>query len=95
MKFIPHPHNYQALTAIIGVRHAHPSADHAPPLEAPVIALVADVHDVLGIDEGVADDALSVALLAEPADGDAGLLAAHHQVGMVLRHGLYRRRAGC
>ena len=35
----------------------------------------------------VADDALAIALLAEAADGDARLLAAHDQVGVVLGHG--------
>ena len=35
----------------------------------------------------VADDALAIALLAEAADRDARLLAAHDEVGVVLGHG--------
>ena len=37
-------------------------------------------------DVRVADDALSVALFTETADGNARLLAAHDQIWMVLRH---------
>ena len=74
------------LTAIIGVRNPHAAADHAPPLEAAVIALVAGVHDRARVDEAIANDALAVALLAQPADGDAGLLPTHDQIGMVLGH---------
>ena len=37
-------------------------------------------------DVRVADDALSVALFTETADGDARLLAAHDQIWVVLRH---------
>ncbi len=74
------------LTAIIGVRNPHAATDHAPPLEAAVIALVAGVHDRARVDEAIAYDALAVALLAQPANGDAGLLPTHHQIGMVLSH---------
>lgn len=76
----------RSLTAIIRVGHPHAAAYDAPPLEGAVIALVANVHDGGGIDEGIADDALPVALLAEAADGDARLLPAHDQVGVVLGH---------
>jgi hypothetical protein len=74
------------LTAIIGVRDPHATADHAPPLEAAVIALVAGVHDRARVDEAITYDALAVALLAQPSDGDAGLLPTHYQIGMVLSH---------
>jgi hypothetical protein len=74
------------LTAIIGVRNTHAAADHASPLEAAVIALVAGVHDRARVDEAIAYDALAVALLAQPADGDSGLLPTHDQIGMVLGH---------
>jgi len=40
-------------------------------------------------DVRVADDALSVALFTETADGDARLLAAHDQIWVVLRHFLF------
>ena len=81
-------HESRKLTAIIGVRDPHATTDHAPPLEAAVIALVARVHDRAGVNEGIAYDALAVALLAKATDGDAGLLPAHHQIGMMLGHAL-------
>jgi len=34
----------------------------------------------------VTDHALSVALFAQPADRNAGLLAAHDEIGVMLRH---------
>ena len=74
------------LTAIIGIRDPHAAADHAPSLEAAVIALVARVHDRAGVYEGITYDALAVALLAKATYGDAGLLPTHHQIGMVLSH---------
>eukprot|EP00212_Chloropicon_laureae_P009224 CAMPEP_0197493832 /NCGR_PEP_ID=MMETSP1311-20131121/25015_1 /TAXON_ID=464262 /ORGANISM="Genus nov. species nov., Strain RCC856" /LENGTH=188 /DNA_ID=CAMNT_0043039133 /DNA_START=76 /DNA_END=642 /DNA_ORIENTATION=- len=76
-----------ALLAIEGVRDAHPAADDAPPLRRPVVALVADPDQGLRPHVRVADDALAVALLAQPAYRDARLLAAHDQVRLVLRHG--------
>jgi hypothetical protein len=48
---------------------------------------VADAGEGRGAHVGVADGAFSVALVTEAADGDAGLFAAHDQVGMVARHG--------
>eukprot|EP00446_Apocalathium_sp_SHHI-4_P029552 CAMPEP_0177223722 /NCGR_PEP_ID=MMETSP0367-20130122/38634_1 /TAXON_ID=447022 ORGANISM="Scrippsiella hangoei-like, Strain SHHI-4" /NCGR_SAMPLE_ID=MMETSP0367 /ASSEMBLY_ACC=CAM_ASM_000362 /LENGTH=168 /DNA_ID=CAMNT_0018673707 /DNA_START=206 /DNA_END=709 /DNA_ORIENTATION=- len=76
-----------ALLAVVGVRDASTSADHAAPLVAAVVAFVADPRKGAGPDVRVADDALAIALLAETTDGDAGLLPAHDQVRMVLRHG--------
>lgn len=75
-----------ALPAIVGVRHSYPPANDAPTLQGAVVALVADVNLGAWPDERVADDALSVALLAETPDGDPWLLPAHDQVWMVLRH---------
>ena len=66
------------LTAIISVRNAHAAADHASSLEASVIALVANMDDGGGIDEGIANDAFAIAFFAQAADGDARLLAAHY-----------------
>lgn len=43
-------------------------------------ALVADAHQGRGPHVAVADGALAVALVAEAADGDAGLLAAHDEI---------------
>jgi hypothetical protein len=76
----------RALLAVVGVRDAHAAADDAPPLERPVVALVADADQRARPHVRVADDALAVALLAQPPDGDAGLLPAHDQVRVVFRH---------
>ena len=57
-------------------------------LVASVVAFITDPDEGAGPDVGVADDAAAVALLAQPADGHAGLLPAENQVGMVLCHSL-------
>jgi len=44
------------------------------------------VDQIAGPDERIADDTLSVALFAEPPDGNTGLLSAHNQVRMMLGH---------
>ena len=49
-------------------------------------ALVADASESGGPHVGVADGALAVAFVAEPADADAGRFAAHDEVGVVARH---------
>lgn len=49
-------------------------------------ALVADADEGCGTDVGVADGAFAVAFVAEAADGDAGLLAAHYEVGVMAGH---------
>lgn len=41
-------------------------------------ALVADADESCGAHVAVADGAFAVAFIAEAADGDAGLLAAHY-----------------
>jgi len=45
-------------------------------LVASVVAFITDPDEGAGPDVGVADDAAAVALLAQPADGHAGLLPA-------------------
>ena len=55
-------------------------------LIASVVALVTDADEGGRSDVGIADDATAVALLAESADGHAGLLPAEDQVRMVLGH---------
>jgi len=74
---IPTFSHLNALPAIISIGNSHASAHHASSLEGTVIALIANMDDVGGVDEGVAYDAFAIALFAEPADGDAGLLSAH------------------
>merc|ERR1740133_452253 len=75
-----------ALLAVVCVRDPRPAADNAPSLVRPVVALVAYPHECAGPHVGVADGALAVALLTQPADRDPRLLAAHDQIGVVLRH---------
>ncbi|KXH34521.1 peroxin 26 [Colletotrichum simmondsii] len=70
----------RALEAVKGVRDALAAADDALVLVVSERALVADTDEGRGADVGVADGALSVALVAEAADGDAGLLAAHYEI---------------
>lgn len=77
----------RALEAVEGVRDALAAAHDALVLVVPEAALVADAHQGRGPHVRVADGALAVALVAEPADGDAGLLAAHYEVGVMARHG--------
>jgi hypothetical protein len=50
------------------------------------LTFVADADERAGAHVGVTDHALAVALLAQAANGDARLLAAHDQVGVVLGH---------
>lgn len=49
-------------------------------------ALVANAYESGGTHIGVADGAFAVAFVAESADGDAGLFAAHDEVGVVTGH---------
>lgn len=69
-----------ALEAVEGVGDALAAADDALVLVVAEGALVADADEGRGADVGVADGALAVALVAEAADGDAGLFAAHDQI---------------
>lgn len=62
------------------------SADDAPPHEGPVVALVADSNQGRLPHVGIAYRAPVGTFFAELADVHAGLLAAHDQIGMMLRH---------
>ena len=73
----------RALEAVEGVRDALAAADDALVLVVAEAALVADADERRRADVRVADGALAVALVAEAADGDAGLLAAHDEVAAV------------
>ncbi len=75
-----------AFPTVIRVRHPDSAAYDAPSLETPVVAFVAYVDQIAGPDERIADDTLPVALLAQPPDGNTGLLSAHNQVRMMLGH---------
>lgn len=76
----PTPH-----LAVVGIRDADAAADDAAAGVGAVVALVAYAHQRARPHVRVAHHALAVALLAQPPDGDAGLLAAHDQVGVMLR----------
>lgn len=72
--------------AVEGVADPLAAADDALVLVVAEAALVADAHERRGPYVRVADGALAVALVAEPPDGDARLLAAHDEVGVVAGH---------
>jgi len=76
----------RTLKAIKRIRDTLTTANHAFILIVPEAALVADADEGRGADVGVADGAFAVAFVAEAADGDAGLLAAHDEIGMMARH---------
>lgn len=48
--------------------------------------LIADAYEGRRTHVRVADGTLAVAFVAESADGDAGLLAAHDEIGVMARH---------
>lgn len=73
----------RALEAVERVTDTLATADDALVLVVTEGALVADAHEGRRPHVGIADGALAVALVAEPADGDAGLLAAHNEIGVV------------
>ena len=57
-----------------------------PRLVGAVVALVADANEDRRAHVGVANDADTVVLFAEPTDGDPRLLATHDEIRMMLRH---------
>lgn len=57
------------------------------PLKASIVALVTDVHDCGRVHEAITDYTFAIALFAETTEGDAGLFAAHDEIGVVLGHG--------
>lgn len=72
--------------AVEGVADALAAADDALVLVVSEAALVADAHQRRGPHVRVADGALAVALVAEPADGDACLFAAHDEIWVMAGH---------
>lgn len=97
-----------ALEAVEGVADALAAADDAFVLVVAEGALVADAGEGGGAHVAVAHGALAVALVAEAADGYAGLFAAHDEVAggwsvdcgevgevvVVRTHGWWRDMAG-
>lgn len=75
------------LKAVESVGNALATADDAFVLVVAKGAFVADAGECRGAHVRVADGALAVAFVAEAADGYAGLLAAHYEIGVMARHG--------
>ena len=59
---------------------------HSPALVRAIVALIAYPDEGARADVRVADDAAAVALLAQPPDGHARLLAAEDEIRVMLRH---------
>jgi hypothetical protein len=68
----------RALKAVERIRDALAATHDALVLVVAEGAFVADAGERCGAHVGVADGAFAVAFVAETADGDAGLLAAHY-----------------
>jgi len=77
----------RTLGAVVSVGYPWRATDDAPAAVGTKVAFVANADEGFGSDVGVADRTLSVALLAETADGNTGLPTAHYQIGVMLRHG--------
>jgi len=74
---IPILAHLNTLPAIISIRNTYTATDDTSSLEGAVITLIASVNDGGGVDEGIANDAFTIAFFAKASDGDAGLFAAH------------------
>lgn len=72
----------RTLEAVEGVRDPLTTAHDALVLVVPEAAFVADADEGRGAHVGVADGTLAVAFVAQAADGDAGLLAAHYEIAV-------------
>ena len=70
----------RALEAVEGIRDTLATAYNALVLVVPKGAFVADAGESRGAHVRVANGAFAVTFVAETADGDAGLLAAHDQI---------------
>jgi hypothetical protein len=76
----------RALFAVVRIGNASASADDALAFVRTVIALIAQAHNIARPHVGVADHALPVALVAQAPNSNSALFAAHHEIGMMLRH---------
>jgi len=76
----------RALEAVESVADALAAAHDTFVLVVAEGAFVADSNESGWSHVRVADGAFAVALVAEAADGDARLLAAHDEIGMMARH---------
>jgi hypothetical protein len=76
----------RAFLAVVRIRHAYASANHTTALVRSVVTLIAHSNKRRRAHERIAVHTPPVAPLAQPTDRDAGQLAAHDQIGVVLRH---------
>jgi hypothetical protein len=76
----------RTLKAIEGVTDPLTTADNTFVLIVAKGAFVADAHECSWADVRVAHGAFAIAFVAETADRDAGLFAAHDEIGVMARH---------
>lgn len=76
----------RTLEAIEGIADSLATAHNALILVVSEGAFVADADEGGWAHVGIADGAFAIAFVAETADGDAGLFAAHDEVGVVAGH---------
>lgn len=74
------------LKAVEGITDALPATHDALILVVAEGALVADADEGGRAHVGIAHGAFAVAFVAQAADGDAGLFAAHDEVGVMAGH---------
>lgn len=76
----------RTLKAVKGVTDPLPTTHDAFVLVVAERAFVAHAYEGGWANVGVADGAFAIAFVAETADGDAGLFAAHDEIGVMARH---------
>lgn len=76
----------RALKAVKCIADAFPAADNTLILVISEGALIADANESRRTYVGVTDRTFAVAFITESSEGDACLLAAHDEIGVVARH---------
>lgn len=76
----------RAFVTIVTVGYPFATADDALVLVVSEGTFVADTRKSGRADIAVTHGAFAIAFIAETSDGDAGLLAAHDEIGMMARH---------
>ncbi|GAB1210409.1 hypothetical protein APSETT445_009201 [Aspergillus pseudonomiae] len=77
--------------AVESITDSFATADDALVLVVTERALIADPNESRGAHVGIAHGAFAVTLVAQSADGDTRLLAAHNEIGVVARHAYMSR----
>jgi hypothetical protein len=75
------------LEAVESITDALAAADDALVLVISIGTFVANAQERCRSHVRVADGAFAIAFVTQAADGDAGLLAAHDEIGVMARHG--------